>query len=229
MVKVNEDAPKEAKKQWKRGRKSNRPFPSVTLEEAVKVPLEIKAKNGGNPWSPEELATALGTSKKTNPFFYLTAGSRDYGLTSGTRYSQKISLADIGKRFVYAKDKDGERQALQEAFFNVPIFKSVYEYYKGSTLPELKYLANTLQTEFKLPTEYHESFHGIFQANCQFIQKFGDIALEVTTSKGQAPERTITLATPNKGTGLRAFVILPFSEKTGSNWAKGFRSEEHTS
>ncbi len=167
----------------------------------------------------------MGVSSKPPAFFYLTAGARDYGLTEGTRAAKKISLADIGKRFVYPKDKDAERQALQDAFFNVAIFKKVYEYYKGPTLPELKYVANTLQTEFGLPAEYHAQFIGIFQANCRFVQKAGDITLEVPAPGGKAAERTITLATPSKATGLRAFVILPFSEKSGSPWAKGFFSE----
>jgi hypothetical protein len=206
--------------------RAKRSFPSVTLEEAIKVPAEIKEKNGGNPWSPQDLAAALGTSHKSTPFFYLTAGSRDYGLTEGTRYTAKILLADIGKRFVYAKDREAEKMALQEAFFYVPIFKSVYDYYKGSTLPELKYLGNTLQTEFKLLPEHHLDFHRIFQANCQFLQKFGDISVDSSAAPttGGTSDGTITLAMPNKGTGLRAFVILPFSEKTPA-WAKGFFSE----
>ena len=31
------------------------------------------------------------------------------------------------------------------AFLSVDIFKRVLEYYKGSNLPEMKYLGNTLQ------------------------------------------------------------------------------------
>jgi hypothetical protein len=215
---------KPARRRTKGTGAGKRGFPSVTLEEAVKLPLQIKEKNEGNPWSPQDLAAALGTSHKTTPFFYLTAGSRDYGFTEGTRYMPRISLGEVGKRFVFAKDKDAERQALQDAFFNVPLFKSVYDYYKGATLPELKYLGNTLQTEFKLATEHHEDFHRIFQANCQFVQKFGDISAPVSLTTGKPSDGTITLATPTKATGLRAFVLLPFSEKSGA-WAKGFFSE----
>ncbi|HEY0657896.1 MAG TPA: hypothetical protein VGD05_05455 [Pyrinomonadaceae bacterium] len=36
-----------------------RPFPKVTLEEALQVPLKIKVINGGNPWDVEDLAKAL--------------------------------------------------------------------------------------------------------------------------------------------------------------------------
>ena len=55
-----------------------------------------------------------GLGQKTPAFFYPTVGTRDYGLTKGTRAAKKISLAEIGKRFVYAEDKDAQRQALQD-------------------------------------------------------------------------------------------------------------------
>jgi hypothetical protein len=59
-------------------------FPRVTLEEAMKVPLAIKEKNGGNPWATDEVAKAVEMSRKANAFFYLAAGARDYGLTGLT-------------------------------------------------------------------------------------------------------------------------------------------------
>lgn len=207
--------------------KAPRPFPSVTIEEAVVAAQKLKELNGGNPWPPADLANALGTSPKTNSFFYLTAGSRDYGLTEGTRYSKEIGLGEIGRAFVYADSRDAERDQLQRAFFNVPIFKDVFSHYKGSTLPELKYLANTLEGKFQLPPDYHTDFHRIFQANCHFMQKYGDIIVP-EQQPGFAPtestDRILTLATPKQKTGLKAFVILPFREKT-DKWSKGFFSE----
>jgi hypothetical protein len=211
----------------KKGQKSSRPFPSVTLEEAVVVPQKLKVLNGGNPWPPADLANAVGMSPKTNNFFYLTAGSRDYGLTEGTRYSKEIGLAEIGRAFVYADSKDAEREQLQRAFFNVPLFKDVFEHYKGSTLPELKYLANTLEGKFQLPPTYHADFHRIFQANCHYMQKYGDIITpeqQPGTELLAATDQILTLATPQKKTGLKAFIILPFREKT-DKWPKGFFSE----
>lgn len=208
--------------------KTKRPFPSVPLEEALKIPLKIKELNGGNPWPPNDVAQAVtGGSYKTNQFFYLTAGARDYGLTEGTRDTAKIAFAEIGRRFAYAGNPDEERKALMDAFFHVPIFKNVFNHYKGSTLPELKYLGNTLQSEFGLASEFHEEFHRLFQDNCRFLQKYGEI--EAGSNGAPAPiregaDRIITLASPTKGSSLRAFVALPFSEKSGK-WPKGFFSE----
>lgn len=228
---ISKTAKKKAKKAAKvaSGPKPKRPFPSVTLEEALKIPIKIKELNGGNPWAPSDIAqAATNGSAKNSSFFYLTAAARDYGLTDGTRDASKIGLAEIGRKFVYAGNEDSERQALQDAFFNVPIFKNVYNHYKGSTLPDLKYLGNTLQSEFGLIPEYHIEFHRLFQENCRFLQKYGDISgnnsSSVTQPQRGSNEHVITLATPEKGSSLRLFVALPFSEKTG-RWPQGFFSE----
>ncbi|QYG05988.1 hypothetical protein [Janthinobacterium sp. PAMC25594] len=209
--------------------RAKKPFPTVTLEEAVLIPQKIKELNGGNPWRPADVAKSIGRSEKTSAFFYLAAGARDYGLTDGTRDTEKISIAPIGREFVYAGNRDEERESLQKAFFNVGIFKDVYNHYKGSTLPELKYLGNTLISEFGLNSEFHEDFHRLFQENCRFIQKYGDLSdNENFSKKANQSEKeingVITLATPTKATKLRIFVALPFSEKRG-NFPKGFFSE----
>lgn len=209
--------------------KKKRPFPAVTLEEAIVIPQSIKNLNGGNPWFPEEIAKAINRGSKTNAYFYLTAGSRDYGLTEGTRDTEKISIADVGRRFVYAGNPDEERKSLQDAFFNVELFKKVYNHYQGSTLPDLKYLGNTLESEFGLSADYHQDFHRIFQSNCRFIQKYGDLegageAVPDAVSGVSPGNVIITLATPEHGAKQRIFVALPFSEKSGK-WPKGFFSE----
>lgn len=66
------------------------PFPRATLEKALQIPYAIKDKNGGNPWEPEEIRKAVEMGQG-NPWYYLTAASRDYGLTLGTREAEKIS------------------------------------------------------------------------------------------------------------------------------------------
>jgi hypothetical protein len=147
-----------------------RPYPRRPLQDALRVPIALKERNGGNPWSPEELAQALDfSSKNNNNFFYLTAASRDFGLTEGTRDSKQISLTDFGHSLVYAPNKQQEEQLLRRAFLNVDIFRRLLEYYKGSDLPEMKYLSNTLQKEFELHPDTHEEFIQLFRDNTKFL------------------------------------------------------------
>src|SRR5437899_10800267 len=77
-------------------------FPRYTLEQALKIPYAIKELHGGNPWEPDEIRKAVGTGVGGNAWFYLTAASRDYGLTVGTRDAEEIALADLGRDIVYA-------------------------------------------------------------------------------------------------------------------------------
>jgi len=204
------------------------PFPRATLEEALKIPYAIKEHNGGNPWEPDEARKAIGAGTGGNAYFYLTAASRDYGLTIGTSTAEKIALTDLGRDIVYAPNPDAEKALKVRAFLSDDVFKRVLEYYKGSDLPEMKYLGNTLQKEFDLEPETHEEFSRTFRENCQYLGITSGIltaaeeACEPTPSI-QAPD-TITLAEAEGASKLTAFVIMPFVERD-SKHSTGFFAE----
>jgi hypothetical protein len=201
-------------------------FPRVTLEKALKIPYAIKEHNGGNPWEPEELRKAIGIGMG-NAWFYLTAGSRDYGLTSGTRQSAKISLEDLGRDIVYAPNAEIEQQLKVQAFLRIDVFKRVLEYYKGSNLPDMKYLGNTLTKEFGLDPDTHEEFAKTFRENCQYL---GIVSGAPESANGEtsdiklATPVTVTLTEGRSNSNLTAFVILPFVERDATH-AKGFFAE----
>jgi hypothetical protein len=205
-------------------------FPRVTFEEALAVPLAIKEKNGGNPWASDQVAGALGLSPKSNKFFYAAAASRDFGFTTGSRDTAKIELTPFGKEIVYAPSSETERAKKVEAFLKVDVFKKVLEHYKGSDLPEMKYLANTLKTEFDLPESVHEDFSKLFRENCKYLGLESGLSRNGESSSNRNGEGkvssppTVTLAEPNKGSKLVAFVIMPFVERESVH-PKGFFQE----
>jgi hypothetical protein len=211
----------------KRSFSGPRPFPAETLENAIKVPKVIKELNGGNPWPPNDVANALGMKLATNSFYYLTAGARDYGLTSGSRETEQITLNTIGRDLVYAPSPEAERNAIKRAFFNVELFKKVYEYYQGGALPELKYLQNTLESIFGIQPKYHEEFFRIYTNNCKFLETYGIAAnteqAHDGAQAGQIPH-SIIVGSPTSKNSLAAFVAMPFSEKT-ERYSKGFFNE----
>ena len=92
-----------------RGARPKKPYPSVLFEKALQVPTQIKEKNAGHPWTRDDVAAEIGMSPKSSDFFYVTAASRDFDLTAGTRDSAQISLADLGREIVYAPDPEVER------------------------------------------------------------------------------------------------------------------------
>lgn len=213
------------KSETKRGGRP-RPFPAETLEEALRIPTSLKEFNAGNAWSPAEVGKALGVAAKGNKLWYLSASARDYGLTLGTRDTETIELAPIGRDLLYAASQEDEREAAWRAFFNVEVFKQVYEYYKGGALPDLKYLQNTLEATFKVPTEYHDDFVRIFTANSSFAERYGSRpdSLPAATQQNPVATHSIIVGEPKAKTGLVAFVIMPFTEKSGA-YPKGFFEE----
>lgn len=206
----------------------NWPFPRATLEQALAIAYAIKDINGGNPWEPEEIRKAIGTGTGGNVFFYLTAAARDYGLTLGTNKSVKIELTELGRDLIYAPNLDTEYGLKTRAFLNVDVFKRVIEYYKGSNLPEMKYLGNTLQKEFGLAPETHQEFSRIFRENCQYLNIVSGLptqsgSIETEQIPTHFPD-TITLAEADGTSSLKAFVIMPFVERDPKH-SPGFFAE----
>jgi hypothetical protein len=201
-----------------------RPYPAVTLNRALLVPQKIKELNGGNPWASAEVAKAVEMGARSTNFYYLTAASRDFGFTLGSRETERIELTDLGRAVVYAPDEETEREKKKEAFLRVEIFRKVLEHYKGSTLPEMKYLGNTLEHEFGLAPEYHEEFSRLFRQNCD---ELGIITGEAADDR-PSPRGPAVVVLGEQKTGdkkkLRAFIIMPFVEKTASR-SVGFFSE----
>jgi hypothetical protein len=202
------------------------PFPRATLEKALQIPYAIKEHNGGNPWEPEEIRKAVGTPQG-NSWYYHTAASRDYGLTVGTREAARIALTDSGREIVYAPNPDTELALKRNTFLSIEIFKKVLEYYKGSNLPDMKYLGNTLTKEFGLDPETHEEFAKTFRENCQYLGITSGVpsSSDESAADSSAPSPdTVTLSEGSVHSNLTAFVILPFGERDGKH-PRGFFQE----
>ncbi|MCU5775855.1 nucleoside 2-deoxyribosyltransferase [Erwiniaceae bacterium BAC15a-03b] len=215
------------KKRSPQAAKPKREFPLYSLDECRKIADALKEFNAGNPWSPAEIAKALnlGTGKSTS-FYYLTAAARDYGLTTGTRDSQKIDLTDLGRSVVYPKSPLEQAGGVLSSFLNVELFKKVYEYYQGKNLPEIEYLKNTLKTEFGIDDSLQDDFYKIYQKNLNYVRtNQGDTSEAVSNNLPHYQSDSSIVLGESKTPGkLVAFVAMPFSEKT-SSYANGYFDE----
>src|SRR5665647_569454 len=197
-----------------------RPYPRRTLEDALRIPRALKDKNGGNAWKPDQVAKAVGLGMSGN-FYYLSAASRDFGLTEGSRDSAEIALLGLGRKAVYPGSPQEEADARLEAFFTVDVFRRVVEHFHGSTLPEKEFLSNTLETAFKIDSRLHDEFIDLFEKNCRFVgigADFtpGDRTLPPgdTTANGAGGGKSVTVAKPSgDGNEPICFVIMPFTER----------------
>lgn len=219
---------RKAKTKRATNKKPQRPYPIYTVAKALQVAAKIRELNGGNPWEPEQLANALTMGPKSPNFYYLTAASRDYGLTKGTARAEKIEIEQLGTDILFAPNPDTERAKKLEAFLRVPLFKQVLDHYKGSNLPDLKYLGNTLQKEFSLHPGFHKEFARIFRDNCQELGiEAGVPSVADEDAKKPAGRPTKVLLGEPSGSQkgkLKAFVVMPFDEKKPDR-PKGFFAE----
>lgn len=195
----------------------------------MKIPVAIREENNGNPWETELVSqAALGVVKGNNKMFYAAAASRDYGLTIGSRDTDKIELAELGRRIVFAGDEAEKRKGMIDAFFSVDVFKRVYKHYGGSKLPKDEYLSNTLQSDFSLSPDIHVEFKRIFTANCEFLGVSDGLGEGIQIPQTDAIEhpRDVRVVGQPKGKFDRtAFVIMPFSEKGDKPRSSGFFNE----
>jgi hypothetical protein len=194
--------------------KVRRPFPQNTLEEALVIPQVIKDKNKGKPLEPELVAKACNNlSHKAEKFFYLAGSSRDYGLTSGSRDTATISLTELGNSIVYPESAEQQREDKIKAFFNVKLFKDVFEHYGGGTLPEKEFVSSILVKKFNLDESLHDEFCDLYQRNCKYLSLTdGHASLQVVKKEGQSTDGAVVLRQPGQY-AHEAFIIMPFSEK----------------
>lgn len=200
---------------------STRPYPRRSLEQALRVPRAIRENNAGNEWASKEVAAALRVGSGSGNFFYLSAASRDFGLSVGTRDTATIKLTDLGRQAVYPGSDEEEAEALRTAFLSVDIFRRVLEYYKGNNLPERRFLSNTLQTTFGLDPAFHDEFLELFDKNCRFVgigaeytpgERLGSRVYERGKPAGKDAVILAEPPAPAPGSPV-CFVIMPFTER----------------
>jgi len=121
---------------------------------------------------------------------------------------------------------------LPPAFLKIDIFRRVLEYYKGNNLPELRFLANTLQTTFGLDPAFHDEFLDLFDKNCRFVGIGADYTpgenrgRQFSDKAKPAGKSAVILAepsTPAPGAPV-CFIIMPFTERDERHLA-GFFEE----
>ena len=168
-------------------------------------------------------------AKSNNKFFYTAAAARDYGLTVGTRDTEKIELAPLGREIFFAGDEDTKQAKLRESFFSIDVFKRVFEHYGSAELPKKEFLANTLQKEFGLDPEWHDEFTRTFKANCKFLGIEKGLGANQQIPKSDTalehPSEIQVVGQPKGKFDRTAFVIMPFTEKGDRTRPEGFFAE----
>ncbi len=105
-------------------------FPYAQLDDAVEVAKKIWGTSGLRAHL-DQLAPALGhDTVKSGAFRSKIGAARLFGLVNTTGLD--VSLTDLGQKM---NDPRAERAARAEAFLTVPLFRLLYDRYRGRVLP----------------------------------------------------------------------------------------------
>lgn len=105
-------------------------FPYVDLGAGADLAIAIHSHVGHGSCSEDQLAAWTDQSSKSSGFREQIRVAKMAGLIE--EHGDELRLADLGR---LAADPDQARAARARAFLTVPLFKAVYDKYRGSILP----------------------------------------------------------------------------------------------
>lgn len=104
-------------------------FPYGDLEDAIEIARAIHI-NAGTSCTPEQLAGYMGQMVSSGAFRLKVSAARVFGLVQTERGT--ITLTNLARQTV---DQSQEREARAQAFLTVPLYRAIYEKFKGHMLP----------------------------------------------------------------------------------------------
>ncbi len=120
-------------------------FPYVDLDNAISVARSM-LNSGGVPCTREQLAGAMKLQLTSGSFIIKTGAARMFGLIESVQ--GKYQLTQLGFSIV---DEAREKAAKAEAFLNVPLYRRVYDEFKGKQLPPRPHGLEQAFVKFGIP------------------------------------------------------------------------------
>jgi hypothetical protein len=125
---------------------------------------------GGNEVLEDDLLKHLGVSRTTKSWIYRLSTAREFGLVErkGQKSDARLMITDLGKRILRPGDDDELAASRMAAFLTPALYKKLFEHYKGSRVPQAKFLANVLVRDHKLVDSVAEPAAEAFISTAKF-------------------------------------------------------------
>jgi hypothetical protein len=114
-------------------------FPYTDLEAAVEIAQAIHNHVGAGNCDDDQLAAWTGQSARSSGYRVQLYAARLFGVIETVGGTHKLTA--LGKKIV---DPERQREARADAFLRVPLFKAVFEKYKGGVIPPAAALARDM-------------------------------------------------------------------------------------
>ena len=139
-------ARKPAKKVLKRKKRSSRPYPASSFEEAFELAQRIQEVSAGDRVKRETLLQKMERSPKSSATKQLITNSGKYGITTGSYIAEWLELTADGRA---ASDPvrvpaDALMAKYRLAIEGIEPFKVMYEEYKGKRIPSREVMRDCL-------------------------------------------------------------------------------------
>lgn len=105
-------------------------FPYGDLDSVVEMALAIHNHVGSGECEDDQLAAWTDQSPKSSGYRVQVSAARLFGVVESE--SGKHKLTALGRQII---DPKSARAARSQAFLNVPLFKAIYDKYKGGVIP----------------------------------------------------------------------------------------------
>jgi len=140
--------------------KSGIAFPYYDLADSVAVAKAIHDKGGGSA-TREQVAAFLEYKSVQNGAFLTRIGAaRTFGLIADM--NKELRVTPLGYKIISPESQEQYAEGLVEAFLTVPLFKAIYDEYRGRDLPEGLGLKNALRLKFKIVPKRIDPVYRVF-------------------------------------------------------------------
>jgi hypothetical protein len=156
-------------------------FPYVDLAGAEQIAQAIHSNYGFGSCELDQLAAALGTTTASSTFRQKLAGAGTFALVRVRQ--QRAELTDLGKRIV---DPETRNSARTEAFLRVPLYRAIFDRYRGVKLPPDPGLEAEM-VGLGVSSKQTERARQVFQRSAQyagFFHQGRDRLVQPTTAEG---------------------------------------------
>jgi len=138
-------------------------YPWYDLETAIATARAI-VEGGGLPMTREQLAGALRIAPAGGNFILKTSAARMFGLIELVQ--SKFQLTQLGY-LVLGKDEAKAKAARSEAFLSVPLYRRVYDEFRGKPLPPRPVGLETAFVQFGVPTKSRKIARQVFERSAR--------------------------------------------------------------
>lgn len=149
------------------GKVSQADMPSVSLSEALRIPIAIRDNYGLDPSTPVDVGVAVGIAPTSGGFRQLAGAAIAYGLTNGGYNAVEISLTELGERIVAPKVDGDDIVAMREAFERPRIVKEFVAKYDGKKLPTSDEVVKNVLHGMGVPFDATERVHALLRDGLQ--------------------------------------------------------------